>query len=131
MIEVPAWRYHATQGAKLFVTEDEIAEAEAQGWRDSPAAALPAVDIDNVRDTTPVVDSETPIGEPQSQAQGPGLLGAPRMQPDDGVLAALAAAEDLIEQGDAGEIEEALEAAEEAIEKVQAVVSKKHRRKTS
>lgn len=35
----PCWRYHATQGAKLFVTAAELDAAEAAGWRDSPGAA--------------------------------------------------------------------------------------------
>jgi len=45
----PRWRYHATQGAKLIATEAALDEASAQGWADSPAAALEAVDIDRAR----------------------------------------------------------------------------------
>ena len=99
MIEAPAWRYHAIQGAKLFVTAGEITAAEAQGWADSPAAALPAVDIDG------------PAVEPT---------------PDDGVAATLEAAEAAI---DDPQVEAALEAAEEAIEAVQEIVTKKRRPK--
>lgn len=101
---LPAWLYHSEQGAKLFVTADEIASAEAQGWADSPAAALEAVDID-----------------------GPAVAA----MPDDGVVATLEAAEAAVEQGETGEIEDALEDAEDAIEKVQAVVLKKRKSKTS
>ncbi|MBA3495403.1 MAG: hypothetical protein H0T87_15155, partial [Gammaproteobacteria bacterium] len=44
MTQGPTWLYHATQGAKLFVTEDALEAAEALGWRDSPGAALRAID---------------------------------------------------------------------------------------
>lgn len=30
---LPSWRYHATQGGKIFRTQAELEEAEAQGWR--------------------------------------------------------------------------------------------------
>lgn len=52
-IRVPCWRYHATEGAKLFITENELDRAEASGWADSPRAALEALDIAQKLDTKP------------------------------------------------------------------------------
>lgn len=98
----PRWLYHATQGAKIFITEAELIEAEAQGWRDSPGAAT-ALALAAVAE---------PVIEPS---------------PDDGVLAALDASEAALADA---EVVEALEAAEDLIiEKVQAAVAKKRKRK--
>lgn len=57
ILVIPSWRYHATQGGKIFRTEAELAEAEAQGWRDSPGAAaavevepLPEIEVEAMPD---------------------------------------------------------------------------------
>lgn len=68
----PSWRYHATHPAKIIETAAKLAEAEAQGWADSPAAALEAVDIDRL---VPEPDIEVSAGEVLEPA------------PDDGVVA--------------------------------------------
>ncbi|MGH8582476.1 MAG: hypothetical protein ACREWG_06720 [Gammaproteobacteria bacterium] len=52
-VKCPAWLYHAEQGAKLFLAEAELEEAEAQGWADSPAAALRSINIDLQPDASP------------------------------------------------------------------------------
>lgn len=40
---LPTWLYHSQQGGKIFRTEEDVAEAKAAGWRDSPAAAAAVV----------------------------------------------------------------------------------------
>lgn len=36
---VSCWRYHAQHPAKIVTTQEDLEQAEAEGWRDSPAAA--------------------------------------------------------------------------------------------
>ncbi len=35
-LNVPCWRYHPTEEARIFETLEEVVEAEANGWFDSP-----------------------------------------------------------------------------------------------
>lgn len=64
---LPCWLYHAKQGGKIYLSDAALVEAHAQGWRDSPTAALEAA---SELDATPVVAHIEPVGERQRAEQG-------------------------------------------------------------